>query len=436
MKPKTKLVALFIAVLIISMPVCFANELSLTYDSNGNLVTGDGKFRVYNSLNQLWKVYNGSDSSGLLLEELTYHPVEERVLVKKVYDSSGLKETVYYLDDNFVRVINSSGTFDFTYVQHEGQLVAQQNPDRSKLFVHGDHLGSTNVVTNEAGDVVENTMYSPFGEVLTGGSATRYGYEAKEHDSVLGDTDFHFRRYNPEWALFTQPDTLIQNVYDPQSLNRYAFERNNPYRFVDADGHVYWDKLALAVFSGIASLGLATGGIGLSILGVPTSVAPPVGAAAIAGGVATACLGFANFGDAFLDSIAALQEDEEYFENDAGGILANLGGLIGGKKGAGIGRTAEAVISGTDLIKNIPRSGEQIGKYYNSIVSAIDTSATLMNLINNANLNSEVHSSQSKSSNSHGSNGGSGGTITRWSGWGTYHGQKVIVRKYYRLSDG
>ncbi|MCK5282202.1 MAG: hypothetical protein KAK00_02235 [Nanoarchaeota archaeon] len=61
----------------------------MTYDSNVNLVTGDGFYREYNSLNQLWKVYNGSNSSGNLLQSYVYHPVEERVLIlgrfKKLY---------------------------------------------------------------------------------------------------------------------------------------------------------------------------------------------------------------------------------------------------------------------------------------------------------------------------------------------------------------
>jgi hypothetical protein len=30
---------------------------------------------------------------------------------------------------------------------------------------------------------------------------------------------------------------LIQNVYDPQLLNRYSFERNNPLKNIDPDGH-------------------------------------------------------------------------------------------------------------------------------------------------------------------------------------------------------
>ena len=36
-----------------------------------------------------------------------------------------------------------------------------------------------------------------------------------------------------------QPDSLIQNVYDSQGLNRYSFERNNPYNKIDTTGHFF-----------------------------------------------------------------------------------------------------------------------------------------------------------------------------------------------------
>src|SRR3989338_8628834 len=175
------------------------------------------------------------------------------ILVKKVYEAGAVKDTVYYVDENFVRVANSSGTYDFTYVKHEGQLVAQLNPDGSKYYIHGDSEGSTSVVTDSNGRMLENTTYTPYGEILSGGSLSRFDSEGKEYSSVVGDYDFSFRKYKPEWGLFTQPDTLIQNVYDPQSLNRYAFERNNPYNRVDPTGHI-----ALAIGLIIAGMGLFT----------------------------------------------------------------------------------------------------------------------------------------------------------------------------------
>src|SRR3989344_701446 len=167
--------------------------------------------------------WNGSNATEPVLQEFSYDPIEERIYLKKTYNSTNsLVERVFYIDENFVRVINTSGTYDFVYVMHERQLVAQLNPDGSKYYIHGDHLGSSSVVTNQAGAAIENTTYSPFGEVVSGGNLSRFDYEGKEFDSLVGDYDFHFRKYNPQWGLFLQPDTLIQNVYDPQSLNRYS----------------------------------------------------------------------------------------------------------------------------------------------------------------------------------------------------------------------
>ena len=113
-----------------------------------------------------------------------------------------------------------------------------------------DHLGSTSLMTDSSGNAIENTSYEPFGEILSGGDASRYQYEGKEFDSTTGQYDFHFRGYKSEWGKFTQPDTLIQDVYNPQMLNRYSFEINNAWKNIDPDGHII--PLAAAVLLGAA----------------------------------------------------------------------------------------------------------------------------------------------------------------------------------------
>jgi hypothetical protein len=79
---KKTIIALLLALLIVSLPVCFADTLNLIYDANGNLVTGDGFYREYNSLNQLVKI-RLLNSTGNVQETYVYDPVEEKVLLKR-----------------------------------------------------------------------------------------------------------------------------------------------------------------------------------------------------------------------------------------------------------------------------------------------------------------------------------------------------------------
>jgi len=119
--------------------------------------------------------------------------------------------------------------------------------------LHNDHEGSNVLITDLSGNVIENTFFSPHGEIISGGKASRFDSEGKEFDSLTKLYDFHFRMYNPQRPPFEQPDTLIQNVYDPQLLNRYSFERNNPLKFIDPEGKEPITIGAVLAFVGYAA---------------------------------------------------------------------------------------------------------------------------------------------------------------------------------------
>ena len=75
----------------------------------------------------------------------------------------------------------------------------------------------------------------------------------EEFDSVTGDYDFDARRFDATNNQFIQPDSVIQNVYDPQSLNHYSFERNNPYKYEDETGESI-SQLPTNVILGFANM--------------------------------------------------------------------------------------------------------------------------------------------------------------------------------------
>ena len=172
------------------------------------------------------------------MQKYTFDPIEERIFIKDEYYPNGsLKSSTYYFDDDYIVIQNSSGTYNRTNIYQDGVLVGYEGTDGKKRYVLPDHEGSAHLILNESGDVIEENLFSPFAEPLEGVKENKFSYEAKEYDSLVQDYDFHFRKYCAELGIFCQPDTLLQNVYDPQLLNRYSFERNNPYRYTDPSGH-------------------------------------------------------------------------------------------------------------------------------------------------------------------------------------------------------
>ena len=78
--------------------------------------------------------------------------------------------------------------------------------------------------------MVESTTYDPRGEIKSSGTASKFLYTGQERDSETNLHYYNARYYDPHIRRFTQPDDIIQDVYDPQSLNRYSYVRNNPLR--------------------------------------------------------------------------------------------------------------------------------------------------------------------------------------------------------------
>ncbi len=96
------------------------------------------------------------------------------------------------------------------------------------------------VVTDQSGAIIEQHDYLPFGEEWNpapGDQPKRF--TGKERDAETGLDYFGARYYASNIGRFTTADpahTLTDNLVDPQRWNRYAYGRNNPFRFVDPDG--------------------------------------------------------------------------------------------------------------------------------------------------------------------------------------------------------
>ena len=113
-------------------------------------------------------------------------------------------------------------------------------------FILKDHLGSASVLTDNSGAVVTNAnvRYYPFGGarsdtdlMLTDKLFTGQREIKINGIDGLSIYDYGARFYSPYLNQFTQPDTIVPDPYNPQSLNRYSYALNNPIRYTDPTGH-------------------------------------------------------------------------------------------------------------------------------------------------------------------------------------------------------
>ncbi len=124
------------------------------------------------------------------------------------------------------------------YYYHGGQRVAMR-ADGVVYYLHGDHLGSTSLTTDASGAVVARQLYHPYGTVRAhqGTLPTDFGFTGQRDVPGTGLVFMHARYYHAGLGRFTQADTIVPNVANPQEWNRYGYCLNNPTRYIDPSGH-------------------------------------------------------------------------------------------------------------------------------------------------------------------------------------------------------
>ena len=158
-----------------------------------------------------------------------------------ILDLGGEQFTEMVMDAN-----NSMG-WQHTNVWAGGKLLATYDND-GLHFYFDDPLGTRRAQTDYAG-VIEKTCASlPYGDGETcQPTPTEHLFTGKERDSESGNDYFGARYYASSMGRFLSPDWSAKitpvpyaTMGDPQSLNLYAYVRNNPLFMVDTDGHGWW----------------------------------------------------------------------------------------------------------------------------------------------------------------------------------------------------
>jgi RHS repeat-associated protein len=199
---------------------------SFGYDANGNMTRAKGKRIDYGPQRKPRKI-------GVLNFE--YDSGGHRY--KK---SKGRRSTLFPTEDY---VLDSDGTTT-KYIATDGpsgdDLVAKvvmKNGAKALYFLHTDHQGSINVVTDAAGGVALRREYGPWGEVAFRSSSFKEprGYAGHYQDVETKMVFMRARYYLPSVGRFIQADNVVDDN-DALGLHPYAYVENNPTNLTDPSG--------------------------------------------------------------------------------------------------------------------------------------------------------------------------------------------------------
>jgi RHS repeat-associated protein len=108
-------------------------------------------------------------------------------------------------------------------------------------YLFSDHLGSTNVVSDENGIMVALMLYKAWGETrfTSNTSPTDFGYTGQREESGIGLYYYNARWYDPALGRFIQADTIVPGAGNAVAWDRYAYAGNNPLIYNDPTGHCF-----------------------------------------------------------------------------------------------------------------------------------------------------------------------------------------------------
>ena len=216
------------------------------YDAAGNMTQDASHAYTYDAENRLTQVDGTAGNCSTATACYAYDASGQRI--RKVA-SGATTDYVYDNTSGTVAAETQGSTWTTGYVYAGGGLLAEYNgamgaSGSTTLFVHKDHLGSTRVMTAMNGTVSDSMDYLPYGEQIAGGSTTTHKFTGKERDGESGLDNFGARYYSSslgrfvsaDWSATPEPVPYAKPV-DPQTLNLYAYVRNNPITLVDPAGH-------------------------------------------------------------------------------------------------------------------------------------------------------------------------------------------------------
>ncbi len=309
-----------------------------TYDANGNMIAGNGRTVTYTSFNMAESITQGSSTVSF-----AYDANRERI--KQVAPEG----TTLYIGGGVERFAATSGLVQWNEYLMAGKLrvgvhITRSDATQNTRYFVTDHLGSISVLTDEAGAVVERLSYDAWGKRRhpngaddpTGSitSQTTRGFTGHEHIASVGLINMNARIYDPQLGRFMTPDSLIDDIYLSQILNRFTYVGNNPLSIVDPTGRSWLSSLfrRIPILRAIVAIAVAVVFQQWEVFGFLGSLGN-----AVVGGLLSGYISGGTLQSALLGGLKVLAFSGIHEIKEAAGILDKLTaegvimhGLVGG----------------------------------------------------------------------------------------------------------
>lgn len=233
------------------------------YDANGNMTDRGSTTIDWNSANLATQISQGGDS-------LSFHYGPNRQRYKQTASIGGQSINTHYIG-GLMEAIGANGVAQYRHsIVAAGEVVAQHTRDSDAIdgnprtvYTQRDMLGSIGVITDQAGAVIGNMHFDPWGKRIDAADwdgnetqaaidavrdITHRGFTSHEMLDAVNLVHMNGRIYDPNLGRMLSADPVNSEPSNLQRYNRYSYVNNQPLSFTDPTGLDRLPGTAVAVY--------------------------------------------------------------------------------------------------------------------------------------------------------------------------------------------